>query len=300
MKANNSLDYIENEAVYVLREVKALYKNPYILFSGGKDSLCILHLARKAFHPDPFPFSVLHIDTGHNFEETIVFRDKVIASLGAKLQIRTVVDTIRAGRAVDEVGPYPSRNRLQAITLLDAIQELKIDCAIGGARRDEEKARAKERFFSIRKPHGGWDPSNQRAELWNLYNHHLKESEQMRVFPLNNWTERDVWNYIQREKLEVPSLYFSHKRTCVFRSNGSCLPLSPYIRPQANDRVEEKTVRFRTVGDMTCTSPIFSDAISVEMILDEISTSRLSERGSRADDKFSASAMEDRKREGYF
>lgn len=300
MKADASLEYLENEAIYVLREVKALFKNPYILFSGGKDSLCILHLARKAFFPDSFPFQVLHIDTGHNFEETLIFREKIISTLGAKLQVRKVEDTISAGRAKEEAGPYPSRNRQQAVTLLDAITELSIDCAIGGARRDEEKARAKERFFSIRKIGGGWDPSNQRAELWNLYNHHLSDGEQMRVFPLNNWTEIDVWRYIQREKLEVPEIYFSHKRLCVFRSNGSCLPLSPYIRPQKGDKVEERQVRFRTVGDMTCTSPIFSEAANVEMIIEEIKNSRFSERGSRADDKFSESAMEDRKREGYF
>jgi sulfate adenylyltransferase subunit 2 len=280
--------------------VKALFKNPFILFSGGKDSLCVMHLARKAFHPDKFPFSVLHIDTGHNFEETLLFRDKVVASLGSHLIVKKVEDTIRAGRAADETGPYPSRNRQQAVTLLDAIQDLKIDCAIGGARRDEEKARAKERFFSVRKPSGAWDPSSQRAELWNLYNHHLKEGEQMRVFPLNNWTEIDVWNYILREKLEVPSIYFAHKRECVSRKNGSYLPMSDYIKPEPGDKIEERLVRFRTVGDMTCTSPVFSDATSVEMILSEIRSSRLSERGSRADDKFSASAMEDRKREGYF
>jgi sulfate adenylyltransferase subunit 2 len=300
MKQNDSLDYLENEAIYVLREVKALFKNPYILFSGGKDSLCILHLARKAFHPDEFPFPVLHIDTGHNFEETLVFRDKVIGALGAKLYVRKVENTIRAGRASEETGPYPSRNRQQAVTLMDAIKELHIDCAIGGARRDEEKARSKERFFSVRKIGGAWEPSNQRAELWNLYNHHLMSGEHMRAFPLNNWTERDVWRYILREKLEVPSIYFSHRRKCVFRSNGTILPLSPYITPESRDRIEECQVRFRTVGDMTCTSPVFSDASSVELILQEISSTKISERGSRADDKFSDTAMEDRKKEGYF
>lgn len=300
MKPESSLDYLENEAIYVLREARALFKNPFILFSGGKDSLCILHLAQKAFYPDPFAFPVLHIDTGHNFPEALIFRDKMISRLGADLYIRKVEDSIASGRADDEKGPYPSRNRQQAVTLLDAIKELKIDCAIGGARRDEEKARSKERFFSLRKTGGGWDPSDQRAELWDLYNHHLKEGENMRVFPLNNWTEKDVWRYIKREGLEVPSIYFSHRRLCVFRSSGACLPMSPYINPQIEDRIEEKVVRFRTVGDMTCTSPVFSDATNVDMILQEIANSRFSERGSRADDKFSDSAMEDRKKEGYF
>lgn len=257
-------------------------------------------LSVKAFRPDAFPYPVLHIDTGHNFSETLDFRDALMKNLGEKLIIRKVADTIAAGRAQDESGPYPSRNRQQARTLLDALDEGNFDAAIGGARRDEEKARAKERFFSPRAFEGGWDPSVQQAELWNIYNPSLPTGGNMRVFPLNNWTELDVWRWLEREKADVPSLYFSHRRKVVQRSDGTWLPLSPYINPPEVDKVETWNLRFRTVGDMTCTSPIKSEAKTIREIIQEIQHSKLSERGSRADDKRGDAAMEDRKREGYF
>lgn len=296
----NYLDYLENEAIYVLREVASQFERPVILFSGGKDSLCLLHLSKKAFAPGGFKYPILHIDTGHNFEETLEFRDRTIQSLGEKLLVRKVEDSIKAGRAQDESGNYPSRNRQQAVTLLDAMAEFKFDAAIGGARRDEEKARAKERFFSFRDSFGGWDPKQQRPELWNIYNGRVHAGEQMRVFPLNNWTELDVWQYLKREKLEVPSLYFSHRRECVQREDGTWLPMSSFIQPKENEKVGEHTVRFRTVGDMTCTAPIFSNAKDISEVIEEIKNSKLSERGSRADDRRGDTAMEDRKKEGYF
>jgi sulfate adenylyltransferase subunit 2 len=296
----DALSLLESEAIEVLREVAAQFKNPVLLFSGGKDSLCLLHLSLKAFRPDKFPYAILHIDTGHNFPETLTFRDQYIQSIQEKLIVRYVEDSIKNGKAQDETGPYPSRNFLQTITLLDALKEFSFDAAIGGARRDEEKARSKERFFSIRNKMGAWDPKQQRPELWNYYNGHLGEGEQMRVFPLSNWTEKDVWRYIQREKMQVPNLYFSHLRKCVQKSDGTWLALSSFITPQKNDNVIECDVRFRTVGDMTCTSPVFTKASTVEEILQDIATSKISERGSRADDKRSENAMEERKRMGYF
>jgi len=296
----DALSILESEAIEVLREVAAQFKNPVLLFSGGKDSLCLLHLSLKAFRPDKFPYAILHIDTGHNFPETLSFRDQYIQSIQEKLIVRFVEDSIKNGRAQEETGPYPSRNFLQTITLLDALKEFSFDAAIGGARRDEEKARSKERFFSIRNKKGAWDPKQQRPELWNYYNGHLGEGEQMRVFPLSNWTEKDMWRYIHREKMQVPNLYFTHLRNCVQKSDGTWLALSPYITPQENDKIMECEVRFRTVGDMTCTSPVFTQAHTVEEILLDIATSKISERGSRADDKRSENAMEERKRMGYF
>ncbi|MBY0516565.1 MAG: sulfate adenylyltransferase subunit 2 [Bacteriovoracaceae bacterium] len=294
------LNQLEAEAIYVLREVAANFKNPVLLFSGGKDSLCLLLLSVKAFRPDRFPYPVLHIDTGHNFPEALHFRDKVMEDLQEKLIIRKVEDTIKAGRAKEDDGPYASRNRQQAKTLLDALDEFNFDAAIGGARRDEEKARAKERFFSPRFKGGGWNPNQQRAELWNLYNTDLTSGGNMRVFPLNNWSELDVWQWLKKESATLPSLYFSHKRKIVTRSNGIILPLSEYIKPTADDVISEEIVRFRTVGDMTCTSPVLSQASTIDDVIQEIISSDLSERGSRADDKTSDAAMEDRKREGYF
>lgn len=295
-----ALDQLEAESIYVLRECAARLSRPVILFSGGKDSLVLLRLSEKAFRPGPFPYPILHIDTGHNFDETLLFRDQVVSRLGEKLIVRKVEDTIKKGRAKDETGAYPSRNRIQSVTLLDALQEFGFNAAIGGARRDEEKARAKERFFSHRDSKGVWNPSAQRPELWNLYNSEIFPGEQIRVFPLNNWTELDVWNYIRKEKMEVPSLYFSHQRKCVQRKDGSWLALSPYISPPDGDLTQECQVRFRTVGDMTCTSPVFSNASNLDEVICEIETSETSERGSRADDQRSESAMEERKREGYF
>lgn len=296
----DSLSILESEAIYVLREVAAQFKMPVLLFSGGKDSLCLLHLSLKAFRPDKFPYHILHIDTGHNFPETISFRDWYIESIQEKLIVRYVEDSINEGKVKEEEGNYPSRNFLQTITLLDAIREFSFDAAIGGARRDEEKARSKERFFSIRNINGGWEPRQQRPELWDYYNGHLAQGEQMRIFPLSNWTEKDVWRYILRENIPVPSLYFSHKRKCVKKPDGTWLPLSNFINPSNEDEIRDSTVRFRTVGDMTCTSPVFTHANNVEEILNDISKSKTSERGSRADDKKSENAMEDRKKMGYF
>lgn len=296
----DALSLLEAEAIHVLREVAAQFKNPVLLFSGGKDSLCLLHLSLKAFRPDPFPYAVMHIDTGHNFPETLSFRDKIMAQIGEKLIVESVEETIKAGRAEEETGPYPSRNRQQARTLMDALKKHQFDGVIGGARRDEEKARAKERFFSHRNAQGAWDPRNQRPELWDLYNGHLRPGEQMRIFPLNNWTEKDVWKYLHRENIEVPSLYFSHTRKCVKRADGSWLPMSKFITPPSTDLIEEHVIRFRTVGDMTCTSPVFSTASTLDEIIHEITHSHVSERGSRADDQRSDNAMEERKREGYF
>jgi sulfate adenylyltransferase subunit 2 len=294
------LDQLEAESIYIMREVVALVERPVWLFSGGKDSICLIRLAEKAFCPAKLPFPVMHIDTGHNFPETIELRDRLITSLGERLIVRKVDDSIRAGRVIEERGPYASRNALQTVTLLDALRELKFDAALGGARRDEEKARAKERVFSVRDEFGQWDPKSQRPELWNLYNGRIRPGESVRVFPLSNWTELDVWSYIQREKIEIPSIYFSHRRKCVRRRNGSLLALSPYVVPAPEDEVQELTVRFRTVGDMTCTGALLSNASTIEEVIEEIKTSKFTERGTREDDKRSESAMEDRKRQGYF
>lgn len=282
-----------------MREVVSQFEKPVLLFSGGKDSIVMVRLAQKAFWPARIPFPLMHIDTGHNFEETITFRDQLVDEVGVKLIVRYVEDSIKNGRAVEEKGLNPSRNGLQTITLLDAIEEFRFDAAFGGARRDEEKARAKERFFSHRDEFGQWDPKNQRPELWNIFNGRKHMGEHFRVFPLSNWTEMDVWQYIASEKLKIPSIYFSHKRTIVNRSNV-LLGKSPFITLLDGEVYEEKIVRFRTVGDMTCTGAVESDADTIEKIIQEVASARITERGARADDKRSEAAMEDRKKQGYF
>jgi sulfate adenylyltransferase subunit 2 len=292
-------DTLEDEAIYILREALGQFRNPVILFSGGKDSISLVHLAAKAFWPGPVPFSLLHIDTGHNFEETLVFRDALVQKLNLKLHVRYVEDSIRLKGLKEEVGPYASRNRLQTQTLLDAITELKIDACIGGARRDEERSRAKERFFSFRNKAGQWDIKNQRAELFDLYNGRIHAGENIRVFPLSNWTEMDVWQYIQKEGIELPSLYFSHTRP-VFERDGLLWPVHEVVFRQENETVQQKTVRFRTIGDMTCTAAFLSSASSVQKVITELQLSQVSERGSRIDDKRTEAAMEKRKTEGYF
>ncbi|MEM1271419.1 MAG: sulfate adenylyltransferase subunit CysD [Bacteroidota bacterium] len=294
-----NLDRLEAEGIYLMREVAAQFERPVLLFSGGKDSITLVHLARKAFFPGPIPFPLLHIDTGHNFEEAITFRDELAERAEATLLVRYVQDSINAGRAVEETGPNPSRNVLQIVTLLDALNELKADAAIGGARRDEEKARAKERFFSHRDRFGQWDPKNQRPELWNLFNGRHQPGEHFRVFPLSNWTELDIWRYIKREGIDLPSIYFAHPREVV-RRDGTLLAKSEYITLLEGETYEQHIVRFRTLGDMTCTGAVFSDASTVDEIIAEVASARVTERGGRADDKRSEAAMEDRKRVGYF
>jgi sulfate adenylyltransferase subunit 2 len=290
---------LEAEAIFVLREVQAEFERPVLLFSGGKDSILISHLARKAFWPGPIPFPFMHIDTGHNFPETIEYRDQWIQSVGATLIVRSVEDSIRMGRVTEQKGPDASRNALQSVTLLDAIEEFKFDVAIGGARRDEEKARAKERFLSLRDKFGQWDPKNQRPELWSMFNTRKNRDEHFRVFPISNWTELDVWLYLWREKIPLPSLYFSHERICVER-DGLLLAKSDYIGLKSKEEYLSRRIRFRTIGDMTCTGAVTSQASTVEQIIMELVTTSISERGGRADDQLSAAAMEDRKREGYF
>jgi sulfate adenylyltransferase subunit 2 len=282
-----------------MREVAAQFERPVMLFSGGKDSIVMVRLAQKAFWPAKFPFPLMHIDTGHNFEETIQFRDELVEKTGANLIIRSVQDSIDQGRAVEEKGLNPSRNSLQTITLLDAIEEFKFDAAFGGARRDEEKARAKERFLSHRDEFGQWDPKHQRPELWNLFNGKKHTGEHFRVFPLSNWTEMDVWQYISMENLKIPSIYFTHKRTIVDRA-GMLLAKSDHITLIGNEQYEERQVRFRTVGDMTCTGAVESGAATLDEIIQEVASARVTERGTRADDKRSEAAMEDRKKQGYF
>ena len=295
----NYLEELEAEAIFILREVVAQFNNPVILFSGGKDSIVVTHLARKAFFPGKIPFSLMHIDTGHNFPETIVFRDQLVEELGAQLIVGSVQESINDGRVNEEKGKHASRNILQTTTLLDTIEKLKIDCAIGGGRRDEEKARAKERFFSHRDDFGQWDPKNQRPELWNLFNGKYFPGEHFRVFPISNWTEMDVWNYIRKENIDLPSLYFAHDREVIWR-NDSWIPVSEYITLDASETPITKHIRFRTLGDITITGGIESDADTLDKVIDEVSTMRLTERGNRADDKRSETSMEDRKREGYF
>ena len=290
---------LESEAIYVIREVAAQFERPVLLFSGGKDSIVLVHLSVKAFWPAPLPFPLMHIDTGHNFEETITYRDEMVKKLGARLIVASVQESIDQGRVVEEKGYNASRNVLQTVTLLDAIEKNKFDAAIGGARRDEEKARAKERFFSHRDEFGQWDPKNQRPELWNIFNGRKFAGEHFRVFPISNWTEMDVWQYILLEGIEMPSLYFTHNRK-VFQRDGVWLADAPFMTKKESEIVEEKTVRCRTIGDITCTGLSLSSANSVEDIVYEIAASRVTERGSRADDKRSDAAMEDRKREGYF
>lgn len=298
-RALDHLRALESESIYVIREAAAQSRRPILLFSGGKDSIVLSHLARKAFWPAPLPFPLLHIDTGHNFGETLDFRDRFVRGLGARLIIRTVQESIDRGRVRDEPGPEPSRNALQSVTLLDAIRELGCDAALGGARRDEEKSRAKERFFSLRDARGRWDPRAQRPELWMIFNGRKGPGEHFRVFPLSNWTELDVWQYIRREKLAVPALYFSHLRRCL-RRNGVLLACSPHLSPRPGEKPRRLRVRFRTVGDMTCTGAVESRAATLEEIIKEIAASRRAERGGRADDRRSASSLEDRKRAGYF
>jgi sulfate adenylyltransferase subunit 2 len=295
----NYLDELESEAIFVLREVQAQFEKPVILFSGGKDSIVVTHLAKKAFYPAKIPFPLMHVDTGHNFPETIEFRDRIIKELGVELIVGSVQQSIDQGRVAEERGKNATRNALQITTLLDAIEEHRIDCAIGGGRRDEEKARAKERFFSHRDDFGQWDPKNQRPELWNLFNGKYFEGEHFRVFPISNWTEMDVWNYINRERIEIPSLYFAHEREVVWRQN-SWIPTSEFLKLEDHEEVLVKKIRFRTLGDITITGGIESDADTVEKIALEVSGMRQTERGNRSDDKRSESAMEDRKRQGYF
>lgn len=292
------LDWLETEAIHVMREVAGEFDRPAILFSGGKDSICLLRLAEKAFRPSELPMPLLNVDTGHHFPELNEFRDRRAQQLEARLIVRTVEDAIAQGIATPAPGEI-SRNRLQIPTLLAAVEEFRFDCLIGGARRDEEKARAKERFFSYRDQFGQWDPKNQRPELWNLYNARLSPGENMRVFPLSNWTELDVWEYIRRERLEVPSIYFSHRRSCV-RRGGQWLPVTDLVPPQPGERVEELRVRVRTIGDIISTGLIESPADAVDDIIAEVSAARVTERGSRADDRASEAAMEDRKKAGYF
>lgn len=293
------LKVLESEAIFIIREVAAQFEKPVMLFSGGKDSIIMFHLARKAFYPDKIPFPLMHIDTGHNFPETINFRDKLIEETGEKLIIKLVQESIDNGTAIEESGLNPSRNGLQTVTLLEGIENGNYDCALGGARRDEEKARAKERFFSHRDEFGQWDPKNQRPELWNLFNGKKNIGEHFRVFPISNWTEMDVWQYILNEKIAIPSLYFSHKRQVVSR-DGVLLAKCAHISLKKDESWEEKTVRCRTIGDMTCTGVSESLASTMEDIIEEVATTRVTERGGRADDKRSEAAMEDRKKEGYF
>ncbi len=293
------IDELESEAIYVLREVVAQFKNPVLLFSGGKDSIVLTHLAKKAFYPANIPFSLMHVDTGHNFPETIEFRNRLVNELNVQLIVGSVQESIDGGRVLEEKGKNATRNALQTTTLLDSIEEHKIDCAIGGGRRDEEKARAKERFFSHRDDFGQWDPKNQRPELWNLFNGKHFEGEHFRVFPISNWTEMDVWNYILRENISIPSLYFAHQRKVVWRNN-SWIPYSEFLIKEENEEIHEKKIRFRTLGDITITGGIESEADTVEKIVMEVAAMKETERGNRADDKRSETAMEDRKKQGYF
>jgi sulfate adenylyltransferase subunit 2 len=295
----NHLKELEAEAIFVLREVAAQFERPVLLFSGGKDSIVLVHLARKAFWPANFPFPLLHIDTGHNFEETLQFRDELVRKFNASLIIGSVQESINNGRVIEEFGYNASRNVLQTVTLLDTLEKYKFDAAIGGGRRDEEKARAKERFFSHRDEFGQWDPKNQRPELWNIFNGRKRLGEHFRVFPISNWTEMDVWQYIFQEKIEIPGIYFTHERK-VFYRDGVWLAWASFMNLKDTEKVEVKKVRCRTVGDITCTGLTLSTADSLEEIVQEIAATRITERGGRYDDKRSEAAMEDRKKEGYF
>ena len=294
-----ALRELESESIHILREVAAQFENPVLLFSGGKDSIIASWLARKAFFPAPIPFALLHIDTGHNFPETLEYRDQWAQRIGARLIVRLVQDSIDSGRVAEESGIHASRNALQTVTLVDALTELRVDCAIGGGRRDEEKARAKERVFSHRDEFSQWDPKNQRPELWDLYNGKRAPGEHFRVFPISNWTELDVWRYLEAEGIDMPSLYFSHVRP-VIRRGDVLLAASEFVRVQPGETVEDRVVRFRTIGDMTCTGAVESRADSLEAIIAEVAAARVTERGTRADDRRSEAAMEDRKKAGYF
>lgn len=293
------LKELESESIYCLREVAAQFERPMLLFSGGKDSIVLTHLAYKAFYPAKIPFPLLHIDTGHNFKETIEYRDAMAKKLGAELIVGSVQQSIDTGRAVEEKGFNASRNKLQTVTLLDTLEKYKVDCAMGGARRDEEKARAKERFFSHRDEFGQWDPKNQRPELWNIFNGRKNPGEHFRVFPISNWTEMDVWQYIMQENIEMPSIYFTHLRD-VFERDGQWLAAESCMTLRPTEKIVSKRVRCRTIGDISCTGLTLSQANSLPEIIDEIAASRITERGGRADDKRSEAAMEDRKKEGYF
>jgi sulfate adenylyltransferase subunit 2 len=294
------LETLEAESIHIFREVAAEFERPVLLFSGGKDSLVLIRLAEKAFRPGRFPFPIMHVDTGHNFPEVIEFRDRLVERIGERLIVASVQDSIDAGRVVEETGPRASRNRLQTVTLLDAIAEHGFDAAFGGARRDEERSRAKERVFSFRDEFGQWDPKRQRPEPWNLYNGRIRRGEHVRVFPLSNWTELDVWQYIAQEGLEVPSIYFAHNRR-VFQRDGMLYAVSPYVELVDGEEPFEASVRYRTVGDMTCTGAVRSTATTLEQVVAEIAATRVTERGeTRADDRVTEAAMEDRKREGYF
>ena len=296
----SQLDVLEAESIHIMREVAAEFERPALLFSGGKDSIVMLALAERAFAPARIPFPVMHVDTGHNFPEVIEYRDRRTQEAGARLIVASVQDSIDAGRVVEETGRWASRNRLQTTTLLDGIAENRFDAVFGGARRDEEKARAKERVFSFRDEFGQWDPKNQRPELWNLYNTRINRGEHIRVFPISNWTELDIWHYLEREQLEIPSIYFSHTRS-VFERDGILLADSEFVTKGEDEAVFETRVRYRTVGDMTCTGAVESTAVTIPEVIDEIAATRITERGqTRADDRTSEAAMEDRKREGYF
>ncbi|NQY29524.1 MAG: sulfate adenylyltransferase subunit CysD [Flavobacteriaceae bacterium] len=299
MKNTAHINPLENEAIYIIREVAAQFEKPVLLFSGGKDSITLVRLAQKAFHPAKIPFPLMHIDTGHNFPETIAFRDKLVEELGLELIVRNVQDSIDQGKVREESGKYSSRNVLQTTTLLDAIDEFKFDACIGGARRDEEKARAKERIFSVRDDFGQWDEKNQRPELFDMLNGEIEHGQNVRVFPISNWTELDVWSYIEKETLEIPSIYFSHKRRTFLR-DGMIWTASEHVYREDDELVEERTVRFRTVGDMSCTAAVNSHAATISEVVAEIRVSTISERGARIDDKRSEAAMEKRKQQGYF
>ena len=300
MRALSHLDELEAEAIHIMREVAAERERPVLLFSGGKDSIVMLRLAEKAFRPAKFPFPVMHVDTGHNFPEVVEFRDRRVAELGERLVVASVQESIDRGRVVEQSGPRASRNQLQTTTLLDAIEEHGFDAAMGGARRDEERARAKERIFSFRDDFGQWNPRAQRPELWNLYNARIRKGEHIRVFPISNWTELDVWQYVSREQLELPLIYFAHERQ-VFRRDGMLYADSPFVERFPDEIPFPATVRFRTVGDMTCTGGVISEAKTIDEVVDEIAATRVTERGeTRADDRVSEASMEDRKKAGYF
>lgn len=294
------LEQLEAESIHIFREVAAQFEKPALLFSGGKDSITLVHLAQKAFAPGKLPFPLVHIDTGHNFPEALAFRDRLAGKAGATLIVRKVEDTIRQRNLTEPKGKFPSRNWLQTYTLLDTIEEFSFDACIGGARRDEEKARAKERIFSVRDEFGQWNPKLQRPELWNIFNGRIHKGENVRVFPISNWTELDVWNYIRKEKIDLPSIYFSHERQVV-EHEGQLVAISEFVKPDAEDVVLTKKVRYRTVGDMTCTAAVESEAATLDEVISEIITTRISERGeTRIDDKVTEAAMEDRKKNGYF
>lgn len=295
------LDKLEAEAIHIMREVAGQFDRPALLFSGGKDSICLVHLALKAFRPGKLPFKLVHIDTGHNFQEVLDFRDQLVGAIGEDLVVRSVEETILRQGLEDGKGKFPSRNALQTYTLLEVIEEFEFDACIGGARRDEEKARAKERIFSVRDEFGQWDPKKQRPELWSIYNGRIEKGENVRVFPISNWTELDVWNYIKREEINLPNIYFTHPRECVITEHGQLMAKNSFLELSYEDEIVTKNVRYRTVGDMTCTAAVESQAYTVDDIIEEISQTKISERGAtRMDDRVSEAAMEDRKKNGYF